>query len=340
MIMVLRTLHILALTVLLATANLAAQAQQDTVQSIPGIEISTTVDKAEVFIGDLIRYSVSITHDSSITLVPPPLGANLGAFDVKDYEADVETKLEDGRIRSTTTFVLSTFTTGDYIIPPVPVAFEMPDKMQKVMLAEAVPIRVKSMLENAGDSADIRPLKAPYEFERNWVPYYVAGALLLLGIAGFLLWLKFRKKPAVEDVVDMRPAWEIAYEKLALLKAANLMEEARYKEYYIELTEIVRAYLGRMYDVTALDMTTEEFLCAFRQRELPPDLYDMTSSLLHHADLVKFARYVPAKERAESDFMLGHDIVRTAYEDYESRQQAEMHIASQGQPTATTGGRP
>ena len=53
------------------------------------IEIKTSVDLAEAYIGDLITYTMTITYDSTIELVPPPLGANLGAFDVKDYQADV-----------------------------------------------------------------------------------------------------------------------------------------------------------------------------------------------------------------------------------------------------------
>src|SRR5512138_714655 len=112
-----RIVQIGVLVGLLTGSGARAQSPADTVQAIPGMEIKTSVDKAEVYIGDLITYKVTITHDSSITLVPPPLGANLGAFDVKDYQADIETKLDGGRVQNQTTFVLSTFTTGDYIIP-------------------------------------------------------------------------------------------------------------------------------------------------------------------------------------------------------------------------------
>jgi hypothetical protein len=322
-------------------ASAMAQPATDTVRSLAGIQITTSVDKAEVYIGDLITYEVSIIHDSEITLVPPPLGANLGAFDVKDYNPDNEKKLDGGKIQSTTTFVLSTFTTGDYIIPPVPVVFQMPDKSAKVMLAEAVPIKVKSLIENAGDSADIRPVKAPYEFKRNYVPYIIAGGVLLLFLAGALIWWRMRKREAEAALIDTRPPWEIAYEKLALLQTSPLLLDARYKEFYVELTEIVREFLGRIYKINVLDMTTEEFLDQYRGMTLPEDLFEQTSALLTHADLVKFAKYVPERIRADGDFETAHAIVNLVRAEEERRQQTEVRIAGEAPlpPVPAGGGR-
>lgn len=340
-----RILNILAIAVpalflLAGSTRLQAQTGPDTVNSIPGITITTSVDKAEVFIGDLITYEVTIEHDSSITLVPPPLGANLGAFDVKDYEPDKGRKLEGGRTQTTTTFVLSTFTTGDYVIPPVPILFELPDKTRKVMLAEAVPIKVKSMLENAGDSVDIKPAKAPYEFKRNWVPYYILGGLLLALLIGVILWWRLRKKTQSGAAVDLRPAWEIAYEELALLQTGSLLADEKYKEYYIELTEIVRGFLGRIYRVTVLDMTTEEFLAVFKSMDLPDGLYTQTSDLLTHADLVKFAKLIPERDRAEQDFEAAHMIVSLVRAEEERRLQTQMHVSSGNteSPSTSRGG--
>ncbi len=318
---------------------LLAEPIPDTAASIPGIEISTSVDLAEVYVGDLITYKVTIIHDSTIQLVPPPLGANLGAFDVKDYQPDLETKLPDGRIRSETKFVLSTFTTGKYIIPPLPILFRMPDSAARVMLAEAVPINVLSLLENVSDSADIRPLKSPHEFKRNWKPYILAGvAALVLLVAALLLWLKFRRKKGAVEVVDLRPAWEIAFEKLALLKTSRLIEEGRFKQYYIELTEIVRGYLARMYTITVLDMTTEEFLLQFRDMTLPASLLENTASFLRHADLVKFAKYVPEPERIEADFGAAHDVVEIVRVDFEQRQKMQINRADSPQSEQPVGG--
>lgn len=333
-----RIIALILIAFAVSTGAALAEKQVDTVKSIAGIEIKSSVDMAEAHIGDLITYQITIICDSTIQLVPPPIGANLGAFDVKDYQADVETKLEGGRVQSQTTFVLSTFTTGDYVIPPLPIMFLMPDSSRKVMLAEGIPIKINSLLANANDSTDIRPLKGPYEFKRNYLPYYIWGGIILLALAAAVyFWLRWRRRTVVEEPVDLRPAWEIAFEKLAVLREKKLLEQGKHKEYYLELTDIVRGYLGRMYDLTALDMTTTEFLELLSELTLPDGLHDRTAKFLHHADLVKFAKYLPDAVRSQQEYEIAHEIVEIVRADYMQRQQAQLHLAER-EPAATVSG--
>jgi hypothetical protein len=322
------------------TQTALAQGSADTVKSLPGIEITTSVDNATVYVGDLITYSISITRDSVYQLVPPPLGANLGAFDVKDYQPDIETKLPGGRLKSETIFKLSTFTTGDYVIPPVPISFILKDGSRRVLLADAVPITVQSLLLSTDDSADIHPLKPQHEFQRNYLKYYIWGGLLFLLLVGYLLiwwWLRRRKKLA--DTTDRRSPWEIAFEKLARLEQKGFPGQGKFKEFYFELTEIAREYLGRAYAAEVLEMTTEEFLDHFRSVELPAGLFDSCSAMLKHADLVKFAKHIPDVERCTADFKYIHSIIGDVRADIERKQAALVAAAhTPPPPTPTPGG--
>ncbi|MFQ5499327.1 MAG: hypothetical protein ACE5FH_06615 [Candidatus Zixiibacteriota bacterium] len=324
-----QVLLVVSFALLLCPIESFAQEKPDTVESLSGIEITTSVDKADIYIGDLITYSLTIVYDSTIELIPPPLGANLGAFDVKDYQSDIITELPGGRIQSENMFKLSTFTTGDYVIPPVPVMFVLKDKRRKIVLSEAVPIKVNSLLLNSDDSVDIRPLKAQYEFKRDYTKYYwYGGAGLLVLIAGIsLLWIRARRRRDVGDPVDLRPAWEIAFEKLAFLKEKRLLQEEAFKPYYIELTEICREYLGRMYSINVLDMTTEELLAQLEQLTTPDRFMGIMVELLHHADLVKFAKLIPDGDRAESDLDVVHDIIESVRAEHERRSVANQQLA-------------
>lgn len=304
------TLFALILSVPILTSRVFGQ-QPDTVTSLPGIHIETSVDLAEAYIGDLITYKVVIEYDSAYELIPPPLGANLGAFDVKDYQPDVASTLEGGRLRSENTFVLSTFTTGDYIIPPVPVAFKARDGQIKLLLSEPVPIKIKSLLLNSDDSAvDIRPLKAQAEFpqDKSLTYWIVGGGILLLGIGAFLWW-RLRKRKLTGEPVDTREPWEIASDRLVRLSQRDLIANGKEKEYYGELSEVVRWYLGRMYERDILEMTTEETLEVLREIDLPGTIYVDVSAFLKHADLVKFAEYKPVERQAQSDLDFVHRLI-------------------------------
>lgn len=300
----------------------------DTVSSLKGIEIQTSVDKAEVYIGDLINYKLTILFDSTYQLEPPPLGANLGAFDVKDYESDKQTVLNDGRIQSESRFTLSTFTTGEYVIPPIPVLFTLPDGTRKALLSEGVPIKVQSLLFNTDDSADIRPLKAQFEFKRDLTKYYWYGAgafVLIVGLLYLLYWYR-KRRAGLGEIEDTREPWEIAFERMAMLKQEQHAENKQYKLYYIELTELYRAYLEAIYQDNYLDMTTEEFSEAFAEAETPNGTFDKTMRLFKHADLVKFAKYVPEHERMDSDYQEVYSLIESIRVDYVRKQEAETNL--------------
>lgn len=318
-------------------STLFAQDKPDTVASIAGIQIETSVDKAQVYIGDLVNYTITVTYDSSIELLPPPLGANLGAFDVKDYQTDIATNLPNGRLKSESHFVLSTFTTGDYIIPPVPMAFVMSDGSRKVVLSESVPIKVNSLLLNTDDSVDIRPLKAQYEFPRDYTKYYVWGSIIFLVLAtlGVYIWLKLRHK-IMGPQIDLRPAWEIAFEKLAKLDQKGLVGESQFKQYYIEITEILRVYLGRMYAANITDMTTDELFENYDSIGIKDEVRPALKEFLNHADLVKFAKYVPNKDRCQIDFRYVHDLIEFVRKEFQQKAELEANI----QKVSSSGNRP
>jgi len=291
-----------------------AEAQEieavDTVTSAPGITIETSVDLAEAYIGDLITYSLAITHDTDVVLTPPPIGANLGSFDVKNYEDLGETRLDDGRIRTESRFMLTTFTTGDYIIPPIPVEFMLPDSTKKILISEPVPVKILSLLAEGADTADIRDLKAQIEFKSGWPwwCYVIAGGILLLVIAIVLRRILGGKKEERKPV-DTRKPWEIASEDLAFLKEKNLPAAGEYKQYYIELTDIIREFLQRVYKIPVLDMTTWEFMEAISEFDIEPELDSMLKQFLDFADLVKFAKFMPESEKAYADFEEACNIV-------------------------------
>lgn len=300
-------------------------------KTVPGVEIQTSINKAEIYIGDLVEYRLTIIYDSTIELTPPPLGANLGAFDVKDYKPDIETKLDDGRIKSENIFTLSTFTTGDYVIPVIPISFTLPDGSQKVMYSESVPIKVLSLLLDTGDSLEIKPLKPQYEFKRDYTWYYIIGGIILLVllIVGIIIRRKMLKSKENAEPEDLRPAWEIAFEKLAFLKQNDYLTKSEFKSYYIELTEIVRHFHEKVYKKNFTDMTTEELLAGFKELDLPGSLYEDTKNFFHHADLVKFAKYIPEKQRAESDYELIHTMIEKVRVDVLKKEEEIRFIEAQ-----------
>ena len=84
------------------------------------------------------------------------------------------------------------------------------------------------------------------------------------------------------------------FEKLDLLEQKQLWQAERYKEYYDELTLILREYVEARYNMPALASTTSEIV----ERWIPQTDYSEAGRqsierLLNWADIAKFAKGVP-----------------------------------------------
>ncbi|MBI5266277.1 MAG: hypothetical protein HY851_03490, partial [candidate division Zixibacteria bacterium] len=187
---------------------------------------------------------------------------------------------------------------------------------------------------------DIHANKPQYEFRRRYGSWYLGiGLILFLVAANLVIWWWVRKRKRDAESVGRRAPWEVASERLARLEQKNLPAEGKFREYYFELTELARDYLGRMYSADVLEMTTEEFLDHFRAAELPTGMFDSCSALLRHADLVKFAKYVPEVERCHADFQAVRALIEQVRADYERKRAAEIAAAqTPPSPTAIGGG--
>jgi hypothetical protein len=106
-----------------------------------------------------------------------------------------------------------------------------------------------------------------------------------------------------------RPAWEVALFELDRLRESDLLARKQVKKCFILLSDIVRKYTQRRYEIPALDRTTEEIRMEIKPLRLEPRITDSLQGLLSFCDLVKFAKYVPAAEEIEKSLSDAYDFV-------------------------------
>ncbi len=275
------------------------------------IRVNSSVDKSTITIGDRVLYTLEIIYDPSINLLPLNLGANLGAFEVKDYKTYPEKKNKQGQMVNKSEYVITTFTTGEYVIPPLEIGYLTADSVEHSIKSEPLTIVVESVIASAEDTTDIRGLKPQASVPANYLSYLIIAALLLLVGAGLWYW-RYRKlhpKPKEEEAEPPIPPWEEALSALSELKSSDLLEMGRVKLYYLRLSEIVKRYLERRFQIAAVDMTTYEIKQNMRKARFDSWLYNRATNFLESADLVKFAKYIPSREEIENDFASAKYIV-------------------------------
>lgn len=158
------------------------------------VSIKSSVDRNVITIGDLIHYQISVTHSKDINVEYPGLGVNLGAFEIRDYAA-YDPKKENGNIISKVEYAITTFDTGNYVIPPVVVSYFSSDSIKKELKTDIIKICVNSV--KPSEAKDIKDIKPPLEIKINYKRYIYYGfiGLLIIGlIIGIIWYLKKRKR--------------------------------------------------------------------------------------------------------------------------------------------------
>lgn len=171
---------------------------------------------------------------------------------------------------------------------------------------EPVEVTIRSVIANESDP-QMQPPRPPVPIRiEDWMLVWVLGTtagLLLATAIGALLYRRFAPKP-VPPPPPPRPAYDVAIEKLSAIRAANLVADGLYEEFYVRVSEAVREYLGRRYNLSltdkhGLELTTWELMEHLREVTWPRGLtvHDV-EVLLVDCDMVKFARYAPTVEES------------------------------------------
>jgi len=123
-----------------------------------------------------------------------------------------------------------------------------------------------------------------------WKIVYIFIASILLVS---LILSVYRKKLAKKFFHDLKPAHEIAYEALTRLANKKLLDDGQIKEFYYEISYILREYIGNRFQIFAVNQTTEEF---FMHLKISNPFDDKTKSILltfsDQADTIKYSCYI------------------------------------------------
>jgi hypothetical protein len=136
--------------------------------------------------------------------------------------------------------------------------------------------------------------------------YWIIGILIALLVAALIYLIvrkiqKRMKEKASGPEIPKTPE-EIAEERFKTLAQSSLLREGRIKEYYIELSEIIRHYLEGRHKVSAPDRTTTELFRELKNSSISQSLVGEIKNLLSLCDLVKFAKFIPEESRYEEDY--------------------------------------
>ena len=154
-------------------------------------------------------------------------------------------------------------------------------------------------------SDDILPIKEPVPINpRMPLGLIIQVVLLVILLFGIILLWRKRVNTAVPIENNSKRAENpahIAMKKLDELRKFDLDQENHKKEFYIQLSFILREYLENSFFIRTLEMTTQEIDSNRNIIPFETDLIDKLIKVLSMADLVKYAKYDKNSDKCFSD---------------------------------------
>lgn len=286
--------------ILIITLILIFTSRPGTAAEEASITASASVDSSSVYIGDRVTYTIEVRADQDIEVQMPSFGQTLGGFSIIDLESD------KGGILGTKTYrqqyILNTYETGAYTIPPAVIRYRRKGSEDWIEKKTGeIKIEVKSLLETKkGKRLEIRDIRGPasgYDIRNLYIAGAAAVVVLIIIVA--IIYIRRKRKGTVPSGPPP-PADATALKALMELSSRGYLKDGRFREFYFELSNIVRHYLEDRFSIRAPEMTTEEFLYHLKETSiLNPDQKGMLREFLSHCDMVKFAKYAPRTDEAK-----------------------------------------
>jgi len=266
-------------------------------------QVKTSIDSTSVKIGEQITYKVEVEVDTTSFVIFPEGQTFLPMEMIESYKIDTTKK--DAKYNLIKKYGLTQFDSGSYTIPRQKIIIG-----DKPFLTDSLYVEIKNIVIDTTKQGlyDIKPIIKVEKSPSNWWKYLLLVLVILSIIAFLIYWFVFRKKPLTEEEeIALLPPYDRAKLALQKLDDSRYLENEEMKEYYSELTFIIRKYLDeKVYD-KALESTTDELVSRLNllkdgnQIELSKEDIRNIETILKRADLVKFAKSEPDIALAEID---------------------------------------
>jgi hypothetical protein len=271
--------------------------------SVSFAQVVSSIDSTKIKIGEQIIYKIEVeSHPDELVVFPE--GQTFMPLEMVDsYPIDtIKNKEKYNLIKK---YGLTQFDSGTYTIPRQKIIIS-----DKTFLTDSLQVEVNTVVVDTTKQGlyDIKPIIEVKKSGSNWWKYLLYILLAIAIIGGLLYWFIWRKKPLTEEEqMAMLPPYDKAKLALKKLDESNYLENEAIKDYYSELTFIIRRYLDeKVYD-KALESTTDELIHRLNllrdanQIEISREDIRNLESILKRADLVKFAKSAPDIELAKMD---------------------------------------
>jgi hypothetical protein len=259
------------------------------------IIVTASTDTTDYLIGDHIKYNLQIKTSKDVYIINPFFRDSLKNIDLINISDPVIKEDKNGK---TINYYcgLTRLDSAQITIPAIRIEYRTQnDTILKSALSNSVTINIHRMdVSMQEDIKDIKPPIRPFDF--TFLIYIILAATIISLLVYYFIYKKYWKR---ENKIEIKKKEEkllshqLALKKLLQLENEQVWQKGFVKEYHTRITEIIREYFEKQFELPLLELTTTESIQLLRKHPQGIKVIDITSQFLSNADLVKFAKYIP-----------------------------------------------
>lgn len=314
---IIKSKHKIVVTTLMVAATLCIPTICMAAQEAPTAVVRAHVDSASVRMADRVMLRVEVMKNTSRGVMAnlpeyePGKKNDFHGVEVRDITID-STALPNDRMQINYNILLQPFNPGTITIPAFKYAIDTDTFRSEITTLKVLEPDMPKVMR---DSLIINPMMGTVSVKARWYDYVpswwywvlIGLALIALGVTVAILYK--RNGPSLLPHKKVVPPHVLALQRLEHLKQLHLAESGNDKEYYTELTDILRQYLEGRFGIFAREMTSSQILEAVDLNMITAPWHDRFEAMLKTADFVKFAKLRALPQENSSSFNTVRDFV-------------------------------
>ncbi|MEM6802425.1 MAG: hypothetical protein AAF696_13535 [Bacteroidota bacterium] len=315
-----RTLHKHTLTIFLVLLSTLIHVPRAHAQD-PNVRLMA--DSTFIGLGDPLELTLSVIHKEGAEFTFPVFGDTLGGFEVLDVSA-IQLSQKEQLWERAQKITLIRFDTGSFQIPAQTLMYQSSGTAEPSQISSN-PLLIDVMAIEVDTTQTYRPIKGIADVGYSWAEIWpwLLIALLLAAVIAYVIYRLRRKVeiPEIRIAPPPVPPHEIAMKKLAHLESEKLWQKGELKEYYVQLTGVIREYIEGLFHIPALESITDEIVRDLKKTATPEKQLEKLAPFLQMADLAKFAKFKPTEKENMENMEVAREFIRETKKFYSKKEE-------------------
>lgn len=265
------------------------------------VNIKTTIDTAQIIIGDPIQLTLKATFDPQNFIIHlPHIDDTFNHFEVVEIQ-----KTDTTQAGNLSTIIqkitITNFDSGAWYIPVLEYKISpLNGTNPYIMHSDSIRVQVQTIA--ADTSKPFKPIFGIREVNRpiaQIIQYILIGLIALATILFLIYYLRKKAKQKGPKPKPLEPTLlphEKALKQINHLKAENAWQNQNQKQYFTDLTDVVRTYLEEQFQIDSFEKTSAEIISQVKKVKALSTSRQALRNLLELADVVKFAKGKPTED--------------------------------------------